>query len=105
MSATIGTGDCLQISGIAAALSGSGTETRERCLRRPRRSVRFVRIVAVASVVSVLVMVCTEIGASPPTGTGPTWIFAAGAAINVPPRANVVHEDEIPIRCERQQLR
>jgi hypothetical protein len=31
--------------------------------------------VAFTSVVSVLVIVCTVIGASPPTGTGPTWIW------------------------------
>jgi hypothetical protein len=31
--------------------------------------------VAFTSVVSVLVMVCTVIGASPPTATGPTWIW------------------------------
>ena len=30
--------------------------------------------VAATSVVSVFVIVCTLIGASPPTGTGPTWM-------------------------------
>jgi hypothetical protein len=32
-------------------------------------------MVPATSVVSVLVIVCTVIGASPPTGTRPTWIF------------------------------
>ena len=31
-------------------------------------------MVAATSVVSVLVIVCTLIGASPPTGTAPTWM-------------------------------
>lgn len=39
---------------------------------------RICSIVAFASEVSVLVMVWTEIGASPPTGTDPTWICRLG---------------------------
>ena len=41
----------------------------------PARSARLIcATVAATSVVSVLVIVCTVIGASPPTGTRPTWI-------------------------------
>ena len=34
---------------------------------------RIWATVALTSVVGVLVIVCTVIGASPPTATGPTW--------------------------------
>ena len=37
-------------------------------------SSRIWAMVAAASEVSVLVIDCTVIGASPPTGTEPTWI-------------------------------
>ena len=47
-------------------------------------------IVAATSVVSVLVIVCTLIGASPPTGTGPTWMRRDAAALDVAPRADGV---------------
>ena len=36
---------------------------------------RICATVPGTSVVSVLVIVCTVIGASPPTGTLPTWIW------------------------------
>ena len=46
-----------------------------RCRRRRRRSGCICSIVALTSAVSVLVIVWTLIGASPPTGTGPTMIW------------------------------
>ena len=45
---------------------------------------RIWAIVAAASLVSVFVIVWTEIGASPPTGTGPTWICLALASDRYP---------------------
>ena len=49
--------------------------TRGRC-RAPAAAQQFTcSIVAFASVVSVFVIVCTLIGASPPTATRPTWIW------------------------------
>ena len=57
----------------AAVLSWSGHETR--MMSAPASSQRRIwSIVALASEVGVLVMVCTVIGASPPTGTEPTMI-------------------------------
>jgi hypothetical protein len=73
MSATIGTRTCRTISASAAVLSSSGQETRT--MSTPAASARRIcATVAAASEVSVLVMVCTVMGASPPTATGPTWI-------------------------------
>ena len=57
----------------AAVLSTSGHETR--MMSTPASSQRRIwSIVALASEVSVLVIVCTVIGASPPTATLPTMI-------------------------------
>jgi hypothetical protein len=71
MSATIGTSTPLTISLSARALSRSGQDTRT--ISTPARSASWIwAIVAATSVVGVLVMVCTVIGESPPTGTRPT---------------------------------
>ena len=73
MSATIGTVEAATISLRAAVDSRSGQETRT--ISAPAAaSWRTCSMVAAASAVSVLVMDWTLIGASPPTGTGPTWI-------------------------------
>ena len=74
MSATIGTLTSRTISASAAVLSTSGQDTRT--MSTPASSARRIwAMVAAASEVSVLVMVWTVIGASPPTGTRPTWIW------------------------------
>ncbi len=74
MSATTGTFTSRTISASAAVLSSSGQLTRT--MSTPANSARRIcAIVAAASLVNVLVMVCTVIGASPPTGTRPTWIW------------------------------
>ena len=74
MSATIGTPTSGTILASAAVLSSSGTETRT--MSAPASSQRRIwSIVACTSVVGVFVMVCTEIGASPPTPTLPTRII------------------------------
>ena len=55
----------------ASAASMVGTETRT--ISAPTRSKALIwATVASTSVVRVLVIDCTEIGASPPTGTFPT---------------------------------
>src|SRR3990170_5191614 len=73
MSATIGIREARTIWPSAAVLSTSGHETR--MMSAPASSQRRIwSIVAVASEVGVLVIVCTVIGASPPTGTLPTMI-------------------------------
>ena len=59
---------------IALVASSSGQETRT--ISAPASSMpRIWSMVARASPVMVLVMVCTVIGASPPTGTLPTMIW------------------------------
>ena len=74
MSAISGTRAARVICRSAAVLSTSGHETRIKSA--PASSQRRIwSIVALASDVSVLVMVCTVIGASPPTGTRPTMIW------------------------------
>jgi hypothetical protein len=74
MSATIGTFTALTISPSAAVDSSSGQETRT--MSAPASSSRRIcSIVALASGVGVLVIDCTVIGASPPTGTLPTMIW------------------------------
>ena len=74
MSATIGTRAARTICFSAAVLSTSGQETR--MMSTPASSQRRIwSIVAPASEVGVLVIVCTVIGASPPTGTLPTMIW------------------------------
>jgi len=75
MSATRGTsGSCFRISANAAAASIEGTETRT--MSAPAATQRWIcATVAATSQVSVLVMVCTVIGASPPTWTLPTRIL------------------------------
>jgi len=61
------------ISFSAFELASSGTEIRT--ISAPASAAACTcSIVAFTSVVSVLVIVCTEIGASPPTGTLPTMI-------------------------------
>jgi hypothetical protein len=73
MSATMGTGLSRTISRSARVESSSGVETRT--MSAPASAARCTwSIVPRTSVVSVLVMVCTVIGASPPTGTLPTMI-------------------------------
>ena len=73
MSATIGTFTWRTISLSANALSWSGHDTRTMSTPASSDS-RICATVPATSVVSVLVIVCTVIGASPPTGTEPTWI-------------------------------
>ena len=73
MSATMGTGLCRTISRSARVLSSSGVDTRT--MSAPASAAALTcATVAATSVVAVLVMVCTEIGASQPTGTDPTMI-------------------------------
>ncbi|MNC96016.1 hypothetical protein D3C83_132760 [compost metagenome] len=65
------------IAGSAAVASAVGHETR--MMSAPASSQRRIwSIVAPASSVGVLVIVCTVIGASPPTGTLPTMICRLG---------------------------
>ena len=74
MSATTGTFTSRTISASAAVLSGVGQDTRT--MSTPATSARRIwAMVAAASSVGVLVMVCTVIGASPPTRTLPTLIW------------------------------
>ncbi len=74
MSATIGTRAARTICFSAAVEASSGQETR--MMSAPTSSQRRIwSIVARISSVGVLVMVCTVIGASPPTGTLPTMIW------------------------------
>ncbi len=74
MSATIGTLAARTISPKRAVLSAVGQDTRT--ISAPASSQRRIwSIVAATSSVGVLVIVCTEIGASPPTGTLPTMIW------------------------------
>ena len=71
MSATIGTVTCRTICFNASADSWSGQETRT--ISAPASSsARTCATVASTSLVTVLVIDCTVIGASPPTGTLPT---------------------------------
>ncbi len=73
MSATIGAFEALTMAAKAAVESSSGQDTRT--ISTPASSARRIwAMVAGASAVSVLVMVCTVIGESPPTGTDPTMI-------------------------------
>ena len=65
---------CGTICFSASADSWSGQETRT--ISAPARSSAWIcSTVALTSCVSVLVIDCTVIGASPPTGTLPTWIL------------------------------
>src|SRR5690606_37055847 len=71
MSAITGIGDLRAISGRAAASSADGTATRT--IWQPAAvSSAICCKVALTSAVGVVVMDCTEMGASPPTGTSPT---------------------------------
>ena len=71
MSATIGTLTSRTISLSASADSWSGQETRT--MSAPARSSAWIcATVAFTSCVRVLVIDCTVMGASPPTGTAPT---------------------------------
>src|SRR5437763_17066302 len=72
MSATIGTSTWRTMSFNASADSWSGHETRT--ISAPARSSACTcSTVALTSLVTVLVIDCTVIGASPPTGTLPTY--------------------------------
>ena len=73
MSATIGTELFLTISFNAVLLASSGTETRTKSAPASAADVICLRV-ALTSVVSVFVIVCTDIGASPPIATFPTFI-------------------------------
>ena len=73
MSATIGTGLSATIRRRARALCSSGTDTRTMSAPASAAA-QTCSAVAGASVVGVVVMVCTLIGAPPPTGTSPTMI-------------------------------
>ena len=73
MSATIGTGLSRTISRSARVEASSGVEMRT--MSAPAVAARSTcSTVARSSEVIVLVIVCTVIGASPPTGTVPTMI-------------------------------
>src|SRR3546814_14234034 len=73
MSATSGTWAARAILRRLAVDSSVGQETR--MMSAPTSSQRRIwSIVAAASSVGVLVIVCTVIGASPPTGTLPTML-------------------------------
>ncbi len=73
ISETKGTDTCRRISPKASAASKLGTETRT--ISAPTDSRRLIcATVASTSSVLVLVILWTAIGASPPTGTGPTII-------------------------------
>src|SRR3990167_6715211 len=74
ISATSGTLTCCLILPKASAASISGTETRTMSAPASSRR-RICATVAATSLVSLLVMLCTAIGASPPTGTEPTHIL------------------------------
>jgi hypothetical protein len=68
--------------GAGAFLSGVDTRT----ISAPATAQRWIcSMVAATSVVSVLVIVCTEIGASPPTSTLPTLICRETAPVDVAP--------------------
>src|SRR5579884_3687768 len=74
MSATIGTETWRTMSLRASADSRSGHDTRT--MSAPARSSsRICATVALTSLVTVLVIDCSVIGASPLTGTLPTWIW------------------------------
>src|ERR1700722_2626144 len=74
MSATMGTCAALTIAFSADVDSASGHETRT--ISAPASSsARTCAIVATVSDVTVFVMLCTEMGASPPISTVPTWIL------------------------------
>src|SRR3546814_11272953 len=73
MSATSGTWAARAILRRLAVDSSVGQETRMMSAPTPSQR-RIWSIVAAASSVGVLVIVCTVIGASPPTGTLPTMI-------------------------------
>ena len=73
MSAMIGIGDLATICGKASASSWLGTATRT--MSQPAAvSSAICCSVAGTFAVSVLVIDCTEMGAPPPTGTGPTMM-------------------------------
>ncbi len=73
MSATIGTGLSRTISRSALVAASSGVEMRTMSAPASAAAITWASV-ALTSALSVLVMVCTEIGASPPTGTRPTMI-------------------------------
>src|SRR5690348_3498366 len=74
MSATIGTVTWRTMSLSASADSWSGHDTRT--ISAPASSSAWIwSTVAFTSCVTVLVIDCTVIGALPPTGTLPTWIW------------------------------
>src|ERR1700730_4745489 len=71
MSAMIGSGERATISTSASAASWSGTAGRTISQPASFSAAIWLRV-ARTSRVSVLVMVCTAIGAAPPTTTSPT---------------------------------
>jgi hypothetical protein len=85
MSAMTGICDFLAIGASASASSWDGTATRTIWQPAAVSSAICWRV-ALTSEVSVVVIDCTETGAPPPTGTGPTMIWrdarrgASGAA-------------------------
>ncbi len=77
MSAITGICDFLAISGSASASSCEGQATRT--IWQPEAvSSAICCSVAPTSAVTVVVIDCTEIGASPPTATRPTWMRREG---------------------------
>ena len=73
MSAITGICDFAAIAGSASASSCDGQATRT--MSQPAAvSSAICCSVELTSAVSVVVIDCTEIGASPPTATDPTWI-------------------------------
>ena len=79
MSAITGICDLRAIAGSASASSWLGQATRT--MSQPAAvSSAICCSVALTSVVGVVVIDCTDTGASPPTGTEPTWICRDAAA-------------------------
>ena len=74
MSAIIGIGEAFTIDLRLSVDSMSGHETLIKSAPAAAHSC-ICAIVDFSSVVSVLVIVCTDIGAPPPTGTEPTIIW------------------------------
>src|SRR3954471_13753539 len=103
MSAMTGIWLCLAISGSASASSWDGQATRT--MSQPAAvSSAICCSVALTSGVSVVVIDCTEIGASPPTATEPTWIWrdvrrgaSTGGGTGGIPRLTVTRTDYPPI--------
>src|SRR5687767_9170936 len=116
MSAMTGTVDLAAIASSAPASSQCGTATRTMSTPAATRDA-ICCSVALTSAVFVVVIDWTEMGAPPPTGTRPTWIwrvgrrsFIIGASLSAPhhlegdrPILRLVHlEQDQPLpRAER----